>query len=730
VKKATIIRKGIFALVFSVVSSAGFAQDTIEQKDTLMPEVPLLVACEIVTPELPESFLTRQLNIFRQLRTGEFESFAEYVTDYEPDWDEYADSLFAARLSQIDTEIDLRYNPRVRSVIERYIVRRRNQTHTTLMLGRYYFPIFEQMLAEHGMPPELRFLAVIESSLNPQAVSRVGASGLWQFMYRTGRAFGLRVTDELDERFDPYKATEAAVLYLRQLHNRFGCWTLALAAYNSGQGTVNRAITRARGNRDFWAIYNFLPRETRSFVPIFIAATYAMTFHEEHGITLSETDWPEPMDTVMIRQRVHFDQIAKFTGIPVQTLRNHNPQYRRDIIPASENDPFVLRLPADFILRFIEYSDSIFANPFPPRLETDEQTDRLAESLQPATAPVTRVTYRVRRGDVLGLIALRFGVTVAQLKTWNNLPSDLIRVNQQLIIYTRRTNLRDMTEVVAFQNAQRARAAELAAAQQAATQQQAPAVAQAQQRPPPTQTPQRQPVPQAQQRPPPTQAPQRQPVPQATTNRPAQTQQVAQNRPATVPATTQNRPATAAVTPTPQRQPVPQATTNRPPPTNAQAAQNRPATASAAPVQQRPATTAPAAQNRPAAVIPAPQRQPVPQAVVNRPTNAQVAQNRPVQAQPPPRVNNHVTQRPQANNNVVRTAGTTQQASNVPVVQSRNVRAESGTIVHHRVQRGETLFSIHRRYPGSNIQEIIAMNNLRDNGNRIFPDQVLRIRIN
>ena len=715
----------------------GFAQDTIEQKDTLMPEVPLLVACEIVTPELPESFLTRQLNIFGQLRTGEFESFAEYVSDYEPDWDEYADSIFAARLSQINTEIDLRYNPRVRSVIERYIVRRRNQTHTTLMLGRYYFPIFEQMLAEHGMPAELRFLAVIESSLNPQAVSRVGASGLWQFMYRTGRAFGLRVTDELDERFDPYKATEAAVLYLRQLHNRFGCWTLALAAYNSGQGTVNRAITRARGNRDFWAIYNFLPRETRSFVPIFIAATYAMTFHEEHGITLSETDWPEPMDTVMIRQRIHFDQIAKFTGIPVQTLRNHNPQYRRDIIPASENDPFVLRLPADFILRFIEYSDSIFANPFPPRLEIDEETDRIAENLQPATAPVTRVTYRVRRGDVLGLIALRFGVTVAQLKTWNNLPSDLIRVNQQLIIYTRRTNLRDMTEVVAFQNAQRARAAELAAAQQA-TQQQAPAVAQAQQRPPPTQAPQRQPVPQATaNRPPPTQTPQRQPIPQATTNRPPPTQtpqrqpipQATTNRPATVPATAQNRPATAAVTPTPQRQPVPQATANRP--ANAQVAQNRPANASVAPV--RPATTntpATQAQNRPATVTPAPQRPAVPQVTANRPTNAQVAQNRPAQVQPPPIVNNHVTQRQQANNNAVRTAGATQQASNVPVVQSRNVRAESGTIVHHRVQRGETLFSIHRRYPGSNIQEIIAMNNLRDNGNRIFPDQVLRIRIN
>ena len=398
-----------------------------------------------------------------------------------------------------------------------------------------------------------------------------------------------------------------------------------------------------------------------------------------------------------------------------------------------------MRLPADFILKFIEYSDSIFANPFPPRLELDEQADRLAESLQPATAPVTRVTYRVRRGDVLGLIALRFGVTVTQLKSWNNLPSDLIRVNQQLVIYTRRTNLRDMTEVVAFQNAQRARAAELAAAQQAAQQQQAPAVAQAQQRPPPTQAPQRQPIPQATVNRPAQaqQTPQRQPIPQATVNNPPAQAQQAANRPATVPATTQNRPATAAAQQrpaVPQRQPVPQAqTANRP--TNAAAvpAQNRPATASVAPTQQRPATTAPAAtqaQNRPATVTPSRPAQAQNQAQA-RPA-VQAAQNRPVQAQPPPMINNQITQRPQANN-AVRATGATQQAQarNVPVVQSRNVRAEaSGTIVHHRVQRGETLFSIHRRYPGSNIQEIIAMNNLRDNGNRIFPDQVLRIRIN
>ena len=436
--RVAIIRKAAVAVTFSVISLLGFAQDTIQQDGKGMQKtqeqdiVPAFVVLDsiqdstLIVPEFQESFLTRHLRLFdRRIEQPIFEEDIRY----EPLSDN-ADSVFRARLSQIDTDINLSYNRRVRTFIEVYTQRRRNQMRTMLMLSRYYFPIFERKLAEHGMPEELKYLAIIESALNPRAVSRVGASGLWQFMYRTGRSLGLRVNDELDERFDPEKATEAAVLYLKQLRARFGCWTLALAAYNSGQGTVNRAIRRAGGNRDFWRIYNFLPRETRNFVPAFIGATYAMKFHNEHGITVPDDDWPEPMDTVMIRQRVHFEQIAKFTGVPIQTIRDHNPQYRRDIIPASETDPFVLRLPADFMLRFIAYSDSIFANPFPELWE------------QRLVAPtVTRITYRVKRGDVLGSIARRFGVTVAQLKTWNNLSSDLIRINQPLTIYTSRTNL-------------------------------------------------------------------------------------------------------------------------------------------------------------------------------------------------------------------------------------------------------------------------------------------------
>jgi membrane-bound lytic murein transglycosylase D len=653
VNSIAIIRKGAIAFVFSMISSFGFAQDTIEQEVIVVQEtLVLLTTPDIVMPTPKESFLTRYLRFF--VKGFDASELIEDDGIYEP-VSGISDSVFIERLNQINTLMDLPYNARVRSYIEVYTSRRRTQTRAMLMLSRYYFPLFEAELEKHGLPDELKYVAVIESALNPRNVSRAGASGLWQFMYRTGRMLGLRVNNELDERFDPVKSTEAAVLYLKSNYDRFGCWTLALAAYNSGGGTVNRAITRARGKRDFWEIYQFLPRETRNYVPAFIGATYAMTFYQEHGITLSETDWPEIMDTVIIAQRLHFDQIAEFTGAPMQTIRDHNPQYLKDIIPASEGNPFVLRLPANFILNFIEYSDTIFAVPLPePEVKA---TQPLAQNQQ-ASGPLSRVTYRVKRGDVLGLIAVRFGVTVNQLKEWNDLQSDLIRVNQNLTIYTNRTNLRDMSEVVAVQNAERERAAEIAVANQPPSQQQTQT---AQQRPTQQQAQPPRPVPTQQNRPTATTA-------TTTAPRPATQQQAA--------TATQSQPASTATT-------VPARTT-----TNQSQAQT----------QARP-TTAPT----PARTAPT---QPTPLA------NNQQSANRP-QASTPLR---------SATGNI---------PGNVAVVQSRNTRpATSGTIVHYRVQRGETLFMIQRKHPGSNIQEIINMNGLRDNGNRIYPDQVLKIRVN
>jgi membrane-bound lytic murein transglycosylase D len=390
VNRISIIRKTVAVLILSTISSLGFAQDTIREEVIIVQETPVLIVPEIIVPQGQESFLTRYLRFFD--KNFDVTEIIEDETNYEP-VSGMSDSVFIERLNQINTLMDLPYNPRVRSYIEVYTSRRRNQTRAMLMLSRYYFPTFERELEKHELPQELKYISIIESALNPRAVSRAGASGLWQFMLRTGQMFGLRVNKELDERFDPEKSTEAAVLYLKSLHKRFDCWTLALAAYNSGPGTVNRAITRARGKRDFWEIYNFLPRETRNYVPAFIGATYAFTYHLEHGITLSETDWPEIMDTLMIHQKLHFDVIAQFTGTPMQTIRDHNPQYKLDYIPESET-PFVLKLPANCILKFIEYSDLIFAVPFPEK-ET-KPTERIAENQQ-TRGQLSKITYRVKR---------------------------------------------------------------------------------------------------------------------------------------------------------------------------------------------------------------------------------------------------------------------------------------------------------------------------------------------
>ncbi|MCL2027582.1 MAG: transglycosylase SLT domain-containing protein [Bacteroidales bacterium] len=625
----------------SIISSLGFAQSTTEQEEVVVQETPALTTpSEIVMPTAQESFLTRYLRFF--VRGFDVTEIVEEEMPYEPITAGAEDSVFQERLNQIHTLMDLPYNPRVRAYIESYIVRRRNQMRAMLMLSRYYFPMFEKELEKHGMPDELKYLAVIESALNPRAVSRAGASGPWQFMYRTGRMFGLRVTPELDERFDPEKSTEAAVLYLKSLHSQFDCWTLALAAYNSGPGTVRRAITRARGKRDFWEIYQFLPRETRNYVPGFIGATYAFTYYREHGITLSETDWPEIMDSVVIHQRLHFDQIAQFTGTPMQTIRDHNPQYLKDVVPASEENPFVLRLPANFILKFIEYSDTIFMAPLSEQ-ET-QQPALTATGEQSTRGQLSRVTYRVKRGDALSLIAVRFGVTVPQLKEWNNLQSDFLRVNQNLTIYTNRTNLRDMTEVVAVQNAERERAAAVAAAN-----------------PPPAQQ--------------------------------TQTQQPA-------------RPATTTTT------------------------QNRPATTSTSTTQQQRATTTPATTetSTPTTVLP---RTPTGQnQAQTRPTNTATTSARTVPTQPTPITPNQQAAQRTQSNVPLRSATGNMQSSNVTVVPSRNRAATTGKIVHHSVQRGETLFSIQRKHPGSSIQDIINMNGLRDNGNKIYPGQTLKIRVN
>lgn len=349
------------------------------------------------------------------------------------------DDVFIDRLQAMMSPIPMVYNDQVRKFIELYVVRRRDLVQRMLSLKEYYFPIFESVLEEHGMPQELKYMSVIESALNPNALSRVGASGLWQFMLYTGKRYGLEVTSYVDERRDPVKASEAAAVFLQDLYDMYGDWHLAIAAYNCGPGNVNRAIARSGGQKDFWKIYYNLPRETRGYVPAFIAAAYAITYASEHHIYAGETGVPPTSDTVMVYQPLHFNQVTSVIGVPTETIRQLNPQYKHDVVPAQDGKTYSLALPVDATFSFAAYEDSIYARDrktyFP-----DNRIAKISEAKGYAYAGRTpdgkvKLIYTVKKGDVPGGIARKFGVRVADLNYWNNIRRNMIRDGQKLVIY-------------------------------------------------------------------------------------------------------------------------------------------------------------------------------------------------------------------------------------------------------------------------------------------------------
>ncbi len=369
------------------------------------------------------------------------------INDFVPDSVAVADSLIAGipdsvfvnRLQSMMSPIPMVYNDQVRRFIELYVVKRRYLVQRMLGLSNYYFPLFERVLEAHDMPLELKYMAIIESALNPNALSRVGASGLWQFMYYTGKRYGLNVTSYVDERRDPVKATEAAAVFLRDLYNMYGDWHLAIAAYNCGPGNVNRAIARSGGHKDFWKIYYNLPKETRGYVPAFIAAAYAMNYAQEHNIFASESESILPTDTVMIYQPLHFNQVTSVLGVQTDLIRQLNPQYKHDVVPAIEGKIYSLVLPVDATFAFAAHEDSVYARDrmkyFP-----DNKIVKITDSRGAVYAGRTpdgkaKLIYTVRSGDVPGTIARRFGVRVNDLVYWNNIRRGMIRIGQKLVIY-------------------------------------------------------------------------------------------------------------------------------------------------------------------------------------------------------------------------------------------------------------------------------------------------------
>ena len=338
------------------------------------------------------------------------------------------DEVYIERIKKMNSFISLPYNEIVKNYIILYSEKMPTKMSHILGLCQYYMPIFEDIFNRYDIPQELKAMAVIESAMNPLAVSRAGAKGMWQFMYSTAKMYGLHIDSFVDERLDPVKSAEAAAQYLQDSYEIFGDWNLAIASYNCGAGNVNKAIRRSGGKRAFWDIWPYLPRETRGYVPAFVGALYTMTYYKEHGIRPEAIGIPAHIDTLKINKQLHLRQVSDLTAAPLEELKNLNPQYRHDIIPG-ESREYILRIPYEYTNAFIEYEDSVY------RHKAEEYFNPVTIKKIKDGADGERIVYRVKNGDYLGRIASRHRCTVAQIKRWNNLSSNNIRVGQRLIIY-------------------------------------------------------------------------------------------------------------------------------------------------------------------------------------------------------------------------------------------------------------------------------------------------------
>ena len=343
----------------------------------------------------------------------------------------YDDSVYMQRIQTLayETTMPLTFNSHVKSFIELYANRRRQQSSRMLGLSYVYFPMFEEYLSKYNLPLELKYLAMVESALNPTAGSKAGAKGLWQFMKGTGAEYGLRASTLVDDRFDPEKETEAACQYLKSLYARYEDWFLVLAAYNSGPGTVNKAIIRAGGVKNYWAIWPYLPAETRGYVPAFIAVTYVMNYAPEHNLyPMNPGLLMHGTDTVMVHDRVGFDQINECIGVPMEDLVFFNPQYTKRIVPGTKEYAYSLRMPTKYTLRFVQLEDSIYSYVS----KAEKAREYIEEKVEEVSDSFVHV---VKKGESLGSIARKYHVTVSKIKKWNHLKRETIHVGQRLTIY-------------------------------------------------------------------------------------------------------------------------------------------------------------------------------------------------------------------------------------------------------------------------------------------------------
>src|SRR6187402_2399982 len=421
------MRKLFLLPAFIIFSTVGYSQVIIHPDSVVVDSLEVAIAEE----EL----------IFKE-DTADFVYFAlPSQLEYIPGED--SPELYADRLACIEKKMPLIYNERVHAFINYFTVKDREYTRMMMRRKNLYFPIFEKYLAKYNLPDELKYLSIIESGLNPRAVSRVRAVGLWQFMSATGKYYGLSNNWYIDERMDPEKSTDAACRYLRDLYGMFHDWELALAAYNTGPGNVKRAIRRSGYKKSFWEIYPNLPRETRSYVPQFVAITYAMNYLDEHNFIDEGQEMTQTYDTLHVKKFFHFETYAKLTGTCVEDLQKLNPSIQRNAVP-DLNKTFVLRIPTE---SKSQLNLDRFAILDSASKVGKKELEVLARNTEGSTYGRDRVVYRVRSGDVLGSIAIRHGVSVTSLKKWNNLRSNTIHVGQRLNIWSKQSAPRTTTVV-------------------------------------------------------------------------------------------------------------------------------------------------------------------------------------------------------------------------------------------------------------------------------------------
>lgn len=349
---------------------------------------------------------------------------------------QYADSVYVDRINKINSIIKLKYNRIIRNHIHVYTIKQRDKFSAVLGLKDYYFPMIEDIFDSYGLPAELKYMAVIESALNVNAVSRMGATGLWQFMYSTGRSYGLTINSIVDERRDPVKSTHAAAKYIRDLYNIYNDWILVIAAYNCGPGNVNKAIRRSGNKKDYWEIFYRLPRETRGYIPQYVAATYSVNYFPEHNILPLPINFPVATDTIMINKDIHLTQISEVMKIPLGELRALNPQYRTGLIPGSTK-PFALTLPISHLGDFIDLNDTI--RRYKPDVYLNKTT-LIADPSRSTYLPAdikgkTKLYYVVKDGDNLGYISEWYRVGLSDLRYWNNIYRNTIRIGQKLVVF-------------------------------------------------------------------------------------------------------------------------------------------------------------------------------------------------------------------------------------------------------------------------------------------------------